>query len=178
MLVLFLLTMSVYAWILLFSIPAVLSKAPDLILFDMSPLGYSMDFAVNLLDKIGVEGRSTYARHQLPVDFIYPGLFAITYSLMLIWILGKSFSKSSKIFLVSIIPIAAGVFDYLENLGIISMLVSYPDLSPTIVLISSFFTLMKSLMTVLFYILLIYGFCLWGYGIWAQRVAGDDATQI
>ena len=176
-LVLFLVTMSVYAWILLVSIPAVLSEAPDLILFDMSPLGYSMDFAVNLLNGIGIEGRSTYATHQLPVDFIYPGLFAVTYSLMLIWALGKTFSKSSKIFLVSIFPVAAGVFDYLENLGIIGMLVSYPDISPSIVLLSSIFTILKSLMTVLFYILLLYAFCVWGYKIWAQKVAGGDAPR-
>ena len=148
-----------------------------MILFDMSPLGYSMDFAVNLLNGIGVEGRSTYGTHLLPVDFIYPGLFAVTYSLMLIWAFGKSFSKSSKIFLFSIIPVAAGVFDYLENLGIIGMLVSYPDLSPLIVLISSLFTILKSLMTVLFYILLLYAFGVWGYKIWAKRVAGGDATR-
>ncbi|MEX0289754.1 MAG: hypothetical protein AB3N63_03555 [Puniceicoccaceae bacterium] len=176
-LVLFLVTMSVYAWILLVSIPAVLSEAPDLILFDMSPLGYSMDFAVNLLNGIGIEGRSTYATHQLPVDFIYPGLFAVTYSLMLIWALGKTFSKSSKIFLVSIFPVAAGVFDYLENLGIIGMLVSYPDISPSIVVLSSIFTILKSLMTVLFYILLLFAFGVWGYKIWAQRVAGGDAPR-
>lgn len=173
-LVLFLITMSVYAWILLVSIPAVLSEAPDLILFDMSPLGYSRDFAVTLLNEIGEEGRRAYIRHQLPIDFVYPGLFALTYSLMLIWALGKSFKEPSKIFLVAIIPIAAGAFDYFENLGIISMLITYPDLSPSIVLISSIFSILKSLMTVAFYFILLYAFFVWGYGIWAQRVSDGD----
>jgi hypothetical protein len=176
-LVLFLLTMAVYAWILIVSIPAVLSEAPDLVLFDMPPLGYSLEFAVELLDGIGEDGRKTYMTHQLPVDFVYPGLFAVTYGLMLIWVLRKSVGERSSMFLIACIPVAAGVFDYFENLGIISMIVSYPDLSPSTVLISSVFTILKSLMTVCFYILLLYGFCRWGYRIWAQQVAGGDAPR-
>jgi len=172
--ILFMVTMCVYAWILLVSIPAVLTEAPDMILFDMSPLGYSMDYAVNLLHGIGEEGRRTYIYHQLPVDFIYPGLFGFTYALMLIWALGKSVKRYSRIFIVAFIPIAAGTFDYFENIGIICMLVSFPDLSPTIVSVSSFFTILKSLMTVIFYILLLYSLFVWGYKIWAQPVAVGD----
>ena len=129
-LVLFLVTTSIYAWIIMVSIPSVLAEAPDMILFDLSPLGYSVDFAAQLLNEIGAEGRKTYLNHQLPVDFVYPGLFAITYSFMLIWVLGKFARKGSKSFFIAFVPIAAGVFDYFENLGIISMLVLYPDLRP------------------------------------------------
>ena len=75
------------------------------------------------------------------------------------------------------IPVAAGVFDYFENLGIIGMLVSYPDLSPSIVLLSSVCTILKSLMTVLFYVLLLYAFCAWGVKTWARPVAGGDGTR-
>lgn len=176
-LVLFLLTTSVYAWILLVSIPAVLSKAPELILFDMSPLGYSMEFAMSLLDGIGEEGRRTYLRHQLPVDFIYPGLFAVTYALMLAWLLGKTSSKPTTMVFLASVPLCAGAFDYLENICIISMLNAYPDLSPSIVRISSSFTILKSLLTVVLYGLVLYAFCAWGLKARARSSAGDDTTR-
>ena len=81
---LFGITNCVYLAIILYSIPAVLEQAPEMKLFDMSPGGYSYEYATELLEVIGPEGREKYLRLQLPIDFIYPGLFAVTYTLMLI----------------------------------------------------------------------------------------------
>lgn len=176
-LILFIATMSVYAWIVFASIPAVLEEAPDLVLFDMSPLGYSFEFAVQLLDGIGEEGRRRYLFHQLPIDLVYPGLFAVTYTLMLIWVAGKFANKKSWLFTLAYIPFVAGILDYLENLGIFIMLVSYPDLDSGIVLSASICTVLKSVMTVLFYVLLIYSFIAWGINHKAQPRAGGDAKS-
>ena len=114
-LVLFTLTMAVYLAMLLYSIPAVVSFAPGMMLFDLSPTGYTFEYAVARLEALGAEGRATYLTTQLPLDFIYPGLFAVTYSLLLTWLFRKGADHSSKIYYFSLVPIAAGLFDYIEN---------------------------------------------------------------
>ncbi|MCU7921784.1 MAG: hypothetical protein KZQ88_03710, partial [Candidatus Thiodiazotropha sp. (ex Dulcina madagascariensis)] len=47
-LVLFILTMVVYLTMLFYSIPAVVSFAPDMTLFDLSPSGYTFDYIENV----------------------------------------------------------------------------------------------------------------------------------
>ena len=157
---LFLITMAVYLIILLYSIPAVTIQAPGVKLFDMSPTGYNPDYAEKLLQDIGLIGREVYLKKQLPIDFIYPGLFAVTYTLMLVWLFRKRVDKKSKIFFLALVPAAAGLFDYFENIGIILMLKSYPYLNPTVVHVSSLFSILKSVMTISFYLLFFYGILL------------------
>ena len=52
-------------------------------------------------------------------------------------------------------PVVVGLFDYLENAGIITMLVNYPDFSKGLVAITSLFTLAKSILTTIYFVLLI-----------------------
>lgn len=73
---------------------------------------------------------------------------------MLIWLFSKRSDAKSKVFLLAFVPAAAGLFDYLENIGIILMLMSFPTISPMLVYVSSIFLILKSVLTVLFYILL------------------------
>jgi hypothetical protein len=155
-------TTCVYLAILFYFIPSVLEQAPGMKLFDMSPGGYSYEYATNLLDAIGPTGREKYLKRQLPIDFIYPGLFAVTYTLMLTWLFSKRIDRKSKIFVLVLVPAAAGLFDYIENIGIISMLITYPALSPGWVQFTSIFSILKSVMTAAFYVLLIYGLLLFG----------------
>ena len=150
-------TMIVYLTMLLYSIPAVESFAPGKVLFDLSPTGYSYDTAISLLEALGPEGRAVYLRLQLPIDFIYPGLFAITYSLLLTLVFGKAYTPKSKMFYLAPIPFFGGLFDYLENISIIQMIKLYPNVSDELVRVSSSFTVLKSGITTIFFILLFAG---------------------
>lgn len=53
------------------------------------------------------------------------------------------------------LPIVAGLADYLENLGIITMLKKFPELTDFSVNITSAFSLIKALSTSIFFIILI-----------------------
>lgn len=154
------LTMTVYLAMLSYSIPAVTAFAPELPIFDLSPLGYSFNYANELLNALGIEGRNLYLSTQLPLDFIYPGLFSITYSLLLVWLFGKTFNVNSKIYYFAFVPFLAGVFDYVENVFIIKMISSFPDLQVTTVNVASTFTILKSILTLFFFVLLIAGIVL------------------
>lgn len=155
--VLFLLTMLVYTTMLTYTIPMVESYAPNLALFDLSPTGYSYEHATSLLQELGPEGRQIYLTRQLPLDFIYPGLFAVSYTLLLFWLFSKEFKDDSGVFYFAFIPVLGGFFDYLENICIIIMLKTFPTTSTTLVKISSTFTLLKGIFTTLFFILLLIG---------------------
>ena len=155
---LFILTMFVYIAMLSYSIPAVTAFAPEIPLFDLSPTGYTFAYANELLNALGTEGRSTYLSTQLPIDFIYPGLFSVTYSLMLVWLCGKIFNKGSKIHYFAFVPFLAGIFDYVENIYIINMINSFPELPVASVKAASTFTVLKSSFTMVFFVLLTIGF--------------------
>ena len=154
-LLLFIITNLIYASMLMYSLPLVSSYAPKLVLFDMSPMGYSYVQAIELLTSLGIDGRNAYLSVQLPLDFIYPGMFSVSYALLITWILKQYLPKDSKLFFIVLVPFLAGGFDYLENISIIAMLDSFPNISENLVNCASVFTIIKSGATTVFFVLLI-----------------------
>jgi len=152
---LFSLNMVFYLTILFYSIPKVVAVAPEMKLFDVSPSGYTTEYATSLLNAIGPEGRGLYLSLQLPLDFVYPGLFIISYSFLFAWLLKKNYDLESKVYYALYIPILAGLFDYTENVFIIMMLNNYPNLSSGLVTAASLATIIKSVLSSIFFTLLI-----------------------
>ena len=60
-------------------------------------------------------------------------------------------------FYLCFIPVIAGLFDYLENICIVLMLNSYPNVTELHVGFASLFTILKSAFTTAFFVLLIVG---------------------
>jgi hypothetical protein len=152
---LFAMTMVVYLTMLFYSIPKVVTSVPEMKLFDVSPSGYTTEYAISLLNAIGPEGRDLYLSLQLPLDFIYPGLFIISYSLLFAWVLKKSYGLKSKVYYALYLPVLAGLFDYTENILIILMLKAYPDIGSGLVTVASLATTIKSFLSLIFFTLLI-----------------------
>jgi hypothetical protein len=159
-LLLFGLTMAVYLAMLLVTIPRVQSYAPDTALFDLSPTGYTHAQALNLLQSLGHAGREAYLFPQLALDFVYPGLFAICFSMMMIWVYSKRFHSQSKLWCLAMLPALGGIFDYVENILIIRMIKTFPDVTEGLVSVSSGFTLLKSAFSTASFLLLAFGFAL------------------
>jgi hypothetical protein len=148
-------TLIVYFTMLLVTIPQVSAYAPGMNLFDLSPAGYSFEYAMKLLDTLGSEGRALYLYRQLPLDFIFPGLLAVSCSLLLSWLFLKTHETNSKVFYFCFVPVAAGLFDYFENISIVSMLTAYPNVSEASVSIASTMTVVKSALVTAFFVVLI-----------------------
>lgn len=159
-LLLFVLTMAVYLLMLSVTIPRVQSYASDTALFDLSPMGYTHAQALTLLESLGRAGRDAYLFPQLAIDFVYPGLFAICFSLMLIWLYAKRIQPDSKWLYVAMLPVLGGLFDYVENILIIRMITSFPDVTEGLVSAASSATLLKSAFSTASFLLLIPGFAL------------------
>ena len=89
-------SLAVYLFMLFHTIPGVESYAPEMKIFDLSPSGYSYDYAVELLSALGNDGRKEYLSRQLPLDFIYPALFSISSFLMLAWLFLKRNERAQE----------------------------------------------------------------------------------
>jgi len=128
-LLLFVLTNLVYAVMIFITIPKVMVFSGDLKILDMMPTGYDLDYVNALFNALGEKGRETYLYQQIPVDMIYPFLFGISNSLILAFFLNKMGKLDSVFFYVTLLPLLAGIADYMENFGIVVMLTSFPDVS-------------------------------------------------
>jgi hypothetical protein len=152
---LFILTNAVYAFMLTVTIPKTMEFSKGMKLLDMMPMGYNLNYVNELFNSLGEIGRETYLTKQLPLDMLYPILFGLTYCLILAYFLKKLNKLNSPFTYLCLIPIIAGIADYFENFGIITMLKSYPDLTEISVKTTSSFSLIKSISTTTFFIVLI-----------------------
>lgn len=137
------------------TIPKVMSYSGGMDLLDMMPAGYDAEYANKLLSSLGKQGRNAYLHIQLPVDMVYPFLFGIGYCLVLAYFLNKLGKSDSPLFFLCFIPLFAGLFDYFENFGRIAMLKRYPDNSDILTNITNVFSLLKSTLTTICFVILI-----------------------
>jgi hypothetical protein len=145
------------------TIPEVMAFADNMKLFDMSPMGYDPAYAQELLTQLGPDGRHTYLTRQLPLDMIYPGLFAITFSLLLAYCLDRINALRKPWQLFCWLAVLGGLFDYGENLSVIQMLQSYPSIPDSLAYRSNIFTLLKSWTILAYFIVLLIVLGIWAY---------------
>jgi hypothetical protein len=148
----FLLCNIVYAIMILVTIPELTNYSDGIKILDMMPTGYDIHHVNSLFNALGTLGREYYLYRQLPLDLIYPALFGISSCLVLAYFLNRLGKFDGKLFYLCLLPLFSGAFDYGENFGIISMLNSYPSLSKLQVQITSTFSVLKSILTTIYFI--------------------------
>ncbi|WP_417601516.1 hypothetical protein [Pararhodobacter oceanensis] len=116
--------------------------------FDMRPTGYGPTEAAALLDALGEDGRSYYISRQIALDSIYPAMLALTLVSAICW-LGQRMPNRTLVRFGIALSIAAALFDYLENLGIVAMIWSWPEVSAPLVYAASSASILKSVLTTL-----------------------------
>ena len=151
----FIVTQVVYLAMVLITLPHLRGLAGGMDPFDLLPVGYGVDYAMNFMGAIGAEGRAFYLTRQIPVDLIYPGLFAITYAIVWLWLFAKATNLPGMLRACALLPIFAGLSDYIENGFIVAMLTNYPDLSEPLVTAASVFTITKSVASTLYFVALL-----------------------
>lgn len=169
---LFVLTNLVYVFMLIITIPKTMKYANGMKLLDMMPTGYDSAYINSLFEVLGEKGRQVYLHNQLPVDMIYPFLFGVSYCLLIGYFLKKINKLNTAFFYLCFLPLIVGAADYLENLGIISMLYSYPVLSQTIMDSTNIFSIIKSMTTTIYFISLIFILIMFGIKAMKKRKPG------
>jgi hypothetical protein len=154
-LLLFIATTVVYVVMLVITIPKLMTFSGGKEILDMIPTGYNADYVKDLMESLSGEGRTYYLTKQLPLDFIYPGLFAFTYALIFMFFLKKINTNSSPWQFVALLPIIAGFADYVENVCIISIIEMFPEVSTSLVQFSSVVSVLKAGATTIYFVALI-----------------------
>ena len=168
-LLLFILTNIVYAFMLTVTIPHVMNFSGGMKLLDMMPGGYNAEYVNSLLSALGEKGRHAYLFRQIPVDMLYPFLFGISNCLVLAYFLNKLGRLESSYFYLCFLPILAGIFDYCENIGIITLLNSFPHNSYLLSETTNVFSVLKSTFTTLYFIILIIILIVFGWSRVCQK---------
>lgn len=143
-----------YAFILLVSIPSILKFSGGMNIFNMMPFGYSSEYVMRLLSTLGVEGRHAYLYHQIPLDLVFPFIFAFGNCLLIGYLLNKINSLKGKLIYLCLLPVFASWFDYLENIGVMTMLLNYPNVSEIVIQFTDFFSVTKSLLMNIYFVAL------------------------
>ena len=149
-------SLSVYLVMVFLTLPHIQQLAGGLKPFDLLPQGYDIAYATSFLEHIKEEGRHFYLTKQIPLDLIYPGMFAFTFAVMWLWLLHKSADISETWAWLALLPILAGIADYIENMFIVTMLYTYPDISSVVVSAASFSTIIKSMTTTVYFAALLF----------------------
>lgn len=170
-LIIFLLTGIVYTIMLTITIPKVMDYTGGMKVLDMMPTGYTVAYVFDLFEALGNEGRHAYLYNQLPLDLVFPLLSGISFCLIFAWFLNKLSKLYSRWFYLSYIPIFAGLFDYLENFGIIILLNTYPDIAVGLIKTTNVFSVLKSALTTMQFVILIILLTIFGYNkLFPKRV--------
>ncbi|PJI84569.1 hypothetical protein BC777_3630 [Yoonia maricola] len=120
---------------------------------DLRPSGYTFHDVAELFNGLGEDGLRYYLTRQLPLDTLYPALLALTMVCTMCWF-GQRLPNSKLVRTGIALSIGTAVFDYCENLGIAVMIISWPNLSETLVRLFSVASIAKSGLTVLALVLL------------------------
>jgi hypothetical protein len=143
--------LTIYSLMLSWSLPHLTNLAGGQRVFDMVPGGYDANYASQLLQALGDEGRQFYLSRQIPLDTLYPLLFAVSLILLSNWLSARLTVLESWFHLAGYLPIGSAVADYIENLLIILMIREYPTLPEGMVQSASAATLIKSGLTTAFF---------------------------
>ena len=113
-------------------------------------LFYSKENVIENVSTMGPDGRSIYVLSSLLLDTVYPILYLSLF-------LGAYFKlfRSSKV--IRLVPITAFSFDILENLQITRLNLNFPNISETLVYLSSMTTSLKWAAIAITVSVLIYG---------------------
>ncbi len=114
--------------------PLFQAASPNAIPLDLQ-FSYSPEKAYQLLANFSSEELKNYMLVELTLDVAYP----VIYGLLLAFLIFKLSQKTA----LAILPIIVLFLDYLENIGIVTLIHYYPQKLTTIATITSLFTSLK-----------------------------------
>jgi hypothetical protein len=109
---------------------------------------YSPERAYQVLQAYGANGRRFYASTFVVLDFFTPILMNLFLAMTISLLFRQAFSIESPFQKLNLLPVAAMIGDYLENLGIVLMIRFYPNQSIALARFAAFSTDMKFVFTI------------------------------
>ncbi len=100
--------------------------------------GFNPQKTLMMVGEYGDVARSYYARTEMTTDIVYPIVYAFLFGIVLTLL-----HRENSYAWVSISPFICLLFDYLENINIVILLITFPQQSLTIATLCEIFKLLK-----------------------------------
>jgi hypothetical protein len=113
------------------------AETPDLSLW------YTPAELYNMAEGYGAEGRQAYIRARFTFDVAWPLVYGFFLVTAISWLFGKGFPKDSPWQLANLVPLAAMLFDFLENISTSFVMARYPAEAPFVAALAPVFTALK-----------------------------------
>ena len=117
--------------------------------------GFSPHRTLQMVEAYGDAARAYYKQVELTVDIAYPIVYALMFAVMLTLIYRRLLGR--PVVYLNMLPFVAMLFDFLENITIVSMLSHYPEQSMAMATLCELFKLIKFLLFGLIIFLNVYG---------------------
>ena len=118
---------------------------------------YSPTWVYTVLGNYGEKGREAYGYLLGLLDFIFPLIYSFFLATALSATLSRLLGEESGWQKLSLIGLVPGIMDWLENVGIVGLIINYPQQLPWLVNITNIFTMAKYLFVLLNLLLIIGG---------------------
>jgi hypothetical protein len=93
---------------------------------------YSADRLYALAEAYGEDGRSAYVLARVTFDVVWPLVYTAMLVLVIGWLLRRSFEFGHPARLIVLLPVAALLADYAENICTAVVMARYPDTTPVL----------------------------------------------
>ena len=108
-----------------------------------SLFAYSADDLYRTLGEYGEVGRAGYRAYLIQIDFLYGTLAGIAFASVLLAV-SRSLRRFSGLFLaLTLLPVGMILFDYAEDLTLLSILARFPEIVIPLASLASLFTSAK-----------------------------------
>ncbi len=114
----------------------------DFVILDTRLGGYSFTDIQATFDGIGIEGLGVWLQIYA-LDFLFPFVYSVSMMIGINLELNKLEFSTKRFRPLVFLPLAAGIMDYIENILLLSQILSYPNLSAFVIAIASVVTQLK-----------------------------------
>ena len=125
--------------------------SPDMSFF------YSAGDLSRMAEAYGEQGRQAYIRARFSFDLLWPLVYTAFLCTSLSWLNRRAFPADSPWQRMNLVPLAAMLFDFLENISTSLVMAQFPDPVPLAATLAPFFTLAKWILVMGSFVLLIIG---------------------
>ncbi|MFP4551093.1 MAG: hypothetical protein ACLFNT_09830 [Spirochaetales bacterium] len=96
-----------------------------------------------MAENYGAAGRSAYIRARFTFDIIWPLAYLLFLTTSISWLTRRAFPDPSIVQRVNLLPVAATLLDYLENIGASIVMARFPQTTAVVDLATPLFTMLK-----------------------------------
>ena len=104
---------------------------------------YTPSDLYDMAESYGEEGRAAYIRARFTFDLVWPIAYLFFLATSISWLSRHAFSSSSFLQHMNLLPVAATLFDYLENVGAAIVMARFPSTTAVVAIATPIFTMLK-----------------------------------